>query len=136
MSCSTLQDTFDAYWKLSARTRAKRYLKAVHPSATREEIDAIVEAGVPEAGTAQSRRIASARGKIMMSYSQRGPSPGLKKDGTPKLGRLVAYDAAPGGAANKAAMQAALKVLSDAVAANPAISQAQLDAIIVAQSKH
>lgn len=132
---STLQQTFDSYWRLSARTRAKRYLKAVHPNATREEIDAVVEAGDPKAGTAQSRRIASARGKIMMSYSQRGPSEGFKKDGTPKLGKLIAYDAAPGGPANKAAMQRALANLNAAVAANPNISEAQLNAIVARESK-
>lgn len=128
MSVPTLKETFDAYWRLSARSRAKRYLKVVHPTATQEQIDAIVDSGVPQRGTEQQRKFAQGRGRIQYSFAQFAPSPGLKADGTPKKGKITPYDAAPGGPANKAAMQAAVAEYGAWAKANPNASQAQIDA--------
>lgn len=135
MSVPTLQETFDSYWRLSARSRAKRYLKAVHPDATQEQIDAIVDKGVPQRGTEQQRKFAQGRGRIQYSYAQFGPSPGLKADGTPKKGKLLPYDAAPGGCANKTAMQAAVAQYGEWVKANPNATQAQINAQVARLSK-
>lgn len=135
MSLPSLQETFDSYMRGSARTRAKAYLKAVHQDVPMEEIRAFVDSHMPLRGTAQSARIAKARGKIQYSYAQFGPSPGVKADGTPKKGKIVAYDAAPGGAANKAAMQAAVAEFRRWVDENPGASDADLQAQVARLSK-